>query len=153
MCFFIFAKTNTVNSKKALPYIFLIGLAIVVLLIRNCSSHSSDKNTTTTIKEQRGLNRNPSQINYSKHAKCRMDCRHIDETEVKDILKNGTVNYRKSELDAGNCKKRYAVEGYSKDNQHLRVVFAPCESEVTVVTCIDLDTEWECHCEGDENKN
>ncbi len=139
------------NNKKILPYIFLVVIAVTVLLVKNCGNSTSNKNnTTTTVKEQRGLNRNPSQINYSKHAKCRMDCRHIDENEVKDILKNGTINYRKSELDGAACKKRYAVEGYSKDNQHLRIVFAPCESEVTVITCIDIDTHWECHCEGDE---
>lgn len=141
------------NNKKILPYIFLVILAVIVFAINKCGNNKNVSTNDTTTKEQRGLNRNPSQLNYSKHAKCRMDCRHIDETEVKDILQNGKVNYRKSELDAANCKKRYAVEGYSKDNQHLRVVFAPCESEVTVVTCIDLDTEWECHCEGDENKN
>lgn len=141
------------NNKKILPYIFLVLLAVAVFAVKNCSNNKKVANNTTTTKEQRGLNRNPSQINYSKHAKCRMDCRHIDETEVKDILHNGKVNYRKSELDGGECRKKYALEGYSKDNQHLRIVFAPCADEITVVTCIDLDTHWECHCAGDETKD
>ena len=139
------------NKKKAIPYIFLIGIAILLLVLKKCKNNSSTKtDRNTTVKEQRGLNRNPAQINYSKHAKCRMDCRHIDETEVKDILKNGTINYRKSELNGADCRKKYAVEGVSKDKQHLRIIFAPCQDEVTVVTCIDIDTQYECHCEGDE---
>ncbi len=44
------------------------------------------------------------------------------------------------------CNKKYAVEGCSKDNQHLRIVFAPCGDEVTVVTCIDIAQDWSCDC-------
>ena len=77
-----------------------------------------------------------------------MDCRHIDEAEIKDILQNGTINYRKSELNANACHRKYAVEGYAK-GQHLRIIFAPCGEMMTVVTCIDLANEWECHCPGD----
>ncbi|MDE3234418.1 MAG: DUF4258 domain-containing protein [Bacteroidota bacterium] len=97
-----------------------------------------------------GLNRHPHFIHYSKHAKCRMDCRHIDESEIKSILENGQINYRKSELNGDACHQKYAVEGYAKDT-HLRIIFAPCEDKVTVVTCIDLDHEWECHCPGDNH--
>lgn len=141
------------NSKKILPYIFLAAMTILLLFLKNCNknkSSNSKKNTTTEVKEQRGLNRNPSQINYSKHAKCRMDCRHIDESEVKDMIATGTINYKKSDLQKDDCHKRYAVEGYSKDNQHLRIIVVPCADEITIVTCIDIGAEWECHCEGDE---
>lgn len=139
------------NSKKAAPFLLIAVLVLLVFAIKNCKHvvHVS-RHDTENVKEQRGLNRNPSNINYSKHARCRMDCRHIDETEVKGIIADGTINYRKSDLQKDDCHKRYAVEGYSKDNQHLRIIAVPCEGELTIVTCIDLDTEWECHCEGDE---
>lgn len=95
-----------------------------------------------------GLIRNPALINYSKHARCRMDCRHISEQEVKQILLEGKINYAKSDLkEKDECKKKYAVEGYTKDNQHVRMIFAPCSDEVTVVTVIDLGKEWVCDCE------
>lgn len=93
-----------------------------------------------------GLVRNPSTIHYSKHAKCRMDCRHIDEAEVREILTNGTINFRKSELNNAECRNRYAVEGRTKDGQDLRIIFAPCGEEETVVTVIDLGREWSCDC-------
>jgi len=141
------------NLKKAFPYIVLILLAILVLAIKRCNPPGN--NTNRKKKEivddnsysGRGLNRNPSHVNYSKHARCRMGCRHIDETEVMEILHDGKVNYKKSELDAADCRKRYAVEGYSHDKQHLRIIFAPCDNEVTVVTCIDLDNDYACDCD------
>lgn len=79
-----------------------------------------------------------------------MDCRHINETEVLDMLHSGTINYNKSELNGDDCYKKYAMEGYEKSH-HLRIVFAACDSDVTVVTCIDLGNEWDCHCPGDHH--
>ncbi len=75
-----------------------------------------------------------------------MACRHISEVEVKDILRTGKINYSKSDLNAAECKKRYAVEGTTADDQRVRIVFAPCQTEVTVVTVIDIGKEWTCDC-------
>jgi hypothetical protein len=138
------------NKKKVFPYLLLVVLAIALFTLKNCNKSPTKTTTSSEVKEQRGLNKNPSHINYSKHAKCRMDCRHIDESEVKDIIANGKINYKKSDLQKDDCHKRYAVEGYSKDKQHLRIIVVPCADEVTIVTCIDIGAEWECHCEGDE---
>lgn len=138
--------------SKVAPLLLLLLLAIASLLIRQGCNKPGDTNATKETKrdyrkiETRGLNRNPAHINYSKHALCRMDCRHISKAEVKDILLNGTINYNKSELKAADCRKKYAVEAYSKDRQRLRIVFAPCGEEITVVTCIDLEQEWACDC-------
>jgi len=130
----------------------LFGWIMIILL--SCTEATQkrvDANSAkrdTAIQPVDELNRNPAQFHYSKHARCRMDCRHIDEAEIKDILQNGTINYHKSELNADACHQKYAVEGYAKD-QHLRIIFAPCGVVMTVVTCIDLANEWECHCPGD----
>jgi hypothetical protein len=144
--------------KKILPLILLVVLAVLTLVIRNCNSSEPEKPTTKNQKKtdttrqtetypRRGLNRNPSHINYSKHARCRMDCRRIDEAEVQQILKGGKINYAKSELRGEDCKKKYAVEGTTKDDQKVRIIFAPCSNEITVVTVIDLGKEWVCNCE------
>jgi hypothetical protein len=140
------------RNKKILPYIFLFGILIIALSIKNCKlvrNNIASKNESQ-VKESRGLNRNPAHINYSKHAKCRMECRHIDESEIKDILATGSINYKKSDLQNDDCHKRYAVEGYSKDRQHIRIIAAPCNSEITIITCIDLENEWQCNC-GDSD--
>lgn len=149
------------RSKKLAPFVVLLLLLLLALILRRgCNpggrtvgwnkrqstrsprSERQDGNSRSS----RGLNRNPAHLNYSKHAQCRMDCRHITQNEIRELLQHGTINYRKSELQAADCRKKYAVEGYSNDRQHIRVIFAPCADEVTVVTCIDLDQEWECDC-------
>nr|WP_303626681.1 DUF4258 domain-containing protein [Ferruginibacter sp. HRS2-29] len=91
-----------------------------------------------------GFDRAASRIVYSKHARCRMDCRHIDESEVKEILQRGNINTEK--IEQGNKGTSYPLEGITHDKQRVRIVFAPHESEMVVVTVIDLDKEWQCDC-------
>lgn len=76
-----------------------------------------------------------------------MECRHIDESEVKEILGIGTINFSKSDLNEEACHKRYALEGTSHDRQRLRIIVAECNDNLTVITVIDLGTEWPCSCE------
>jgi len=73
-----------------------------------------------------------------------MDCRHIDETEVLEILATGSLNYDKIEEDSRG--KTYPLEGKTHDDQHVRIVFAPKQDALVVVTVIDLDKEWACKC-------
>ena len=74
-----------------------------------------------------------------------MECRDVNKDEVKEILLKGNINYARSNLkdDRG---ATYALEGYSSSKQHLRIVFAPKENAIVVVTCIDIDKEWQCDC-------
>ena len=139
------------KKSRLAPLVLVVILVILLLLVRQCGSNR--ENTTETkpsqeTKEPKGLNRNPSAINYSKHARCRMDCRHITESEVREVLAQGKINYAKS--DIGNnpdCKKKYVVEGKTKNGQRVRIIFVPCATELTVVTVIDLGEEWACDCE------
>jgi hypothetical protein len=91
------------------------------------------------------INRQPDRLIYTKHARCRMDCRHIDEAEVQEILQQGRINYRKSE-PAGQPDPKYALEGTTRDGQQVRIVFAPAKRGMVVITVIDLGTEWSCDC-------
>lgn len=146
-------------SKKAnrfAPVIAIVLLLVAWVVVKQCNPNGTDpkpttrkeRTTTNTADKQQGLNRHPAQINYSKHARCRMDCRHITQAEVKDILKNGTINYKKSEIGNNpDCKRKYALEGKTNDGQRVRIIFAPCANEVTVVTVIDLGKEWVCDCD------
>ena len=140
------------SSKSIASLLLVIVLMAALFVVKQCKKSPAPRETTSTPTtqtqaEKKGLNRNPSTINYSKHARCRMECRHISEAEVKDILQNGKVNYSKSEIGNNpDCQKKYAVEGKTTDGQRVRIIFAPCSSEVTVVTVIDLGKEWECDC-------
>ncbi len=149
-------QANTKTGSRWAPVVIIILLVVALFFVKQCKGLFPDPKSkiekVETVekadKAQRGLNRNPKQINYSKHARCRMDCRKIDEAEVKDILKRGTINYKKSDIgDRPDCKRKYAVEGTTRDKQRVRIIFAPCGNEVTVVTVIDIGKEWPCDCE------
>lgn len=84
-------------------------------------------------------------IYYTKHAKCRMDCREISKEEINFIREKGNINYRKSDMEDKPCPT-IAKEGRSKDGQMLRIVFAECDNETKIVTAIDLENEYECNC-------
>lgn len=79
------------------------------------------------------------------HGECRMACRFISQDEVEYILKNGKVNWEKSKPDDPRCPS-YALEGKTKDGQHVRIVFADCPHETKVITAIDLDNDYKCDC-------
>ena len=143
------------NTSK---YSWALTVILVIVIIARFFSHSYNPNshkklesqTTSTeqtskppLKNDAGLNRNETHLILSRHAKCRMECRHITENEIKEILHEGNINYKKSDLQAESGPK-YAVEGYLPDHQHLRVIFAPESNAIVVVTCIDLDNEWQC---------
>jgi hypothetical protein len=149
--------------KKYLPYIVLLLAAFAILYIKSHQRGSINLNTVPVQTDSRRVddtvsaitngtdnpgddfNRSVDHIIYSKHARCRMECRHIDEDEVKEILKDGKVNERKIETD--DRGKTYPLEG-TAERHHLRIVFAPKgDDAVEVVTCIDLDTDWQCDCD------
>jgi hypothetical protein len=144
--------------NKTTSLLLPLILAMLLLGFANCKQpslkpailQSTEQNSKVPEKQETvdesGLNRHPQHIHYSKHAKCRMDCRHIDETEIKEILETGSINFHKSALNGEPCRRKFAVEGSTKEGQRLRVIFAPCGNEMTVVTCIDLGVEWACAC-------
>lgn len=147
--------------KKTTPYILLVILGLLVFTLRYC--HPSGKpgagdnrprpSANGAVNRNRGFDRRSGFLEYTKHAQCRMECRHITQAEVEDIMQHGDINYRKTAVDAHPCPT-YALEGYTQqEHQHLRVVFAQCDNKTKVVTCIDLDTDFECHCPGDDNKH
>jgi Domain of unknown function (DUF4258) len=82
---------------------------------------------------------------FTRHARCRMDCRHITAREIHEVLDNGSINYGKSEPESRPDPK-YAVEGYTAEQQHLRIIIAPENAKLIVITCIELGVEWSCHC-------
>jgi len=150
--------TCCMNMKKILPILFFVVLAIVALALKRCNSNNE---TTTQSKPARTtrqapvpatappqeakLDRTATELFFTRHAKCRMKCRQISQQEVRDILLNGKVNYSKSELNDPKGAT-YALEGYTKDRQHVRVIFAPKQKHLSVVTVIDLEEEHPCSC-------
>ena len=133
--------------KKYFPLIALLAAALLLFYIKKNQRGKIPGNASDiTIPAATGqeFDRNNHKLIYSKHARCRMDCRHIDETEVLEILATGSLNYDKIEEDSRG--KTYPLEGKTHDDQHVRIVFAPKQDALVVVTVIDLDKEWACKC-------
>ncbi len=131
-------------KNKSYPFLILIAALLLFFWIKkNQRGKEPGRVTVEAVKDDyfalRGGNKT---IKYSRHAKCRMDCRHIDESEVKEILATGEINYNKEETSAKGVT--YPLEGTTHDGQHVRIVFAPKEKEIVVVTAIDLDKDWPC---------
>ncbi len=97
------------------------------------------------------FDRTPSSLIYTKHALCRMNCRHISREDIAEIMKKGIIHLGKSDRFDKPCPT-YALQGETSDGEKLRVIFAQCEKETKVITCYNLEEEFECHCPGDEKK-
>jgi Domain of unknown function (DUF4258) len=146
--------------KKLIPYLLLLVIFVVGLVVKryreqdqpisNTPSVTQDKtprkgSPAADSKNNLDVFRDPdAEYFFTKHARCRMECRSITQKEVKEIVLKAEVNYNKSDLDAAQGPK-YALEGYtSKDRQHVRIIVAPKQKHLSIVTVIDLDKEWEC---------
>lgn len=143
--------------KKYLPYIVLLAAAFLLWYVKSHQRGTKNIKTTTEkiepvlnpvtekpVAENDPIDRTPGRLIFTKHARCRMECRHIDETEVKEILEDGVINYKKVEED--DRGKSYPLEGFTHDKQHVRIVFAPKRNDLVVVTVIDLERDWPCDC-------
>jgi hypothetical protein len=130
------SQRMTRRTKNLLGAITAIIITAFVLIQRMGSDPYAIKD----------FERDPEDLVFTKHARCRMDCRFIDEEEVKQILVEGKINYRKSQPKAKPDPK-YALEGITRDGQNVRVVFAPDKGKIVVITVIDLGKDWPCACD------
>ena len=137
-------------NKKWTPYLIIAVLAIILFFVKKCKADNTT-NPSSEVNRNRGFDRRVSYIEYTEHAKCRMQCRKISQAEVEEIMRDGKVNYAKSDVNDRPCPT-YALEGITKDDQRVRIVFAQCDLKTKVVTSIDLDTNWKCNCPGDDDK-
>lgn len=134
-------------NKKYLPFIALLAAALLFFWVKKNQRGRSpfeESRKETKAAENKGFDRSITNIVYSKHARCRMDCRMIDESEVKEILENGTLNTDKIETSSKGTS--YPLEGRTHDGQKVRIVFAPQGEKLVVVTVIDLEKEYVCDC-------
>lgn len=148
-------------NKKWYPYLLVLLLGIAALVIKLVKGTGEDRASskpdssrtinTAIVNRDRGFDRRVSFLKYSNHAKCRMGCRKITQEEVEEIMRDGKINYNKSDIKNARCP-RYAVEGRTKDDQRVRIVYAQCNESTTVVTVIDLETYYACDCPGDDDK-
>ncbi len=123
----------------------ILRLLLIVPLFFGCHSRLPDPNGSDHgVTNHEPFDRH-AELVFTRHARCRMDCRHITAVEIHEVLDNGIINYGKSEPDSRPDPK-YAVEGYTAEQQHLRIIVAPENAKLIIITCIELGVEWSCHC-------
>lgn len=130
------------KKRNAFIPLLLLSLFFVAFLVRRWNEP----------KQKEAFDRHPSSLVYTRHALCRMDCRHISKEEISEIMENGIINFSKSDKFDRPCPT-FALQGRTSDGDDIRVIFAQCSSETKVVTCYNLKEDFVCHCPGDENKN
>lgn len=124
--------------------LYFSSLAYLVLSIFLFSACELPNNINENNKTQQVIDPY-TKLSYTRHALCRMACRGITEAEIREVLKEGVVNNQKSDPDDAPCPS-YAIEDRVADGQYLRIVFARCERSTKVITCIDLEQDFECDC-------
>jgi hypothetical protein len=132
------------SKKKNLGSLIVLGILLLLYLLffkKPVEENTPRRNE----RDQREAAFRHQRIYYTKHAQCRMDCRQIDESEVKEILQTGEINYSKSDMKSKPCPK-YAVEGNTHDGQHIRIIVGNCSTQASIVTVIDLESDVECDC-------
>lgn len=135
------------NKGGAGVLIVLVLLGLLVLAIKTC--RNSMPVTAPPMEANAPADWRSHPVVYTKHARCRMECRQISEEEVLEILAHGTINEQKSKEEAGEATGRcdsYALEGRTSDGQQVRIVFGACPKITKVITAIDLEKDYNCNC-------
>ena len=91
------------------------------------------------------FDRTPAHLYYTKHALCRMDCRQISKKDIGEIMRKGIINFNKSNRRERPCPT-FALQGQTSDGEKIRVIFAQCNDETKVITCYNLEEDFECNC-------
>ena len=130
------------KNRRLLFPLFLLVLIFLVFIIRRWNEPL----------RKEAFNREPTSLLYTKHALCRMACRGIDKEEIKEIMEKGIINFNRSNRRDRPCPT-FALQGLTGSGERLRVVFAQCPTETKVVTCYNLEEEFDCHCPVDPSIN
>jgi len=127
------------KARNVIISLFLV-LALLVFIIIKIRSEPKKKLV---------LNRNPSRIEYTKFALCRMDCHHINANSIMGIFRNGEVNRARSDLHKKPCPI-FTVRGVTKQKMNIILVIQQCGNVAKVLDCYDANETVGCNCINDE---
>lgn len=132
-------NTSAQNKKQqGIITIIVVFIIVILYLLFGRENHT----------DGREKNFRHHKIELTAHAKCRMDCRHISEKEIKEVLQKGKINYSKTKKNAAPCPS-YAVD-YFVNGKQIRIVVGDCDDKAVIITVMDTGKNFECHCPGDE---
>jgi len=102
-------------------------------------------------KKKLALNRNPSRIEYTKFALCRMDCHHINANSIMGIFRNGEVNRARSDLYKKPCPI-FTILSITKQKMNIIIIIQQCGTVAKVLDCYEANGTVGCNCINDETR-
>jgi len=91
------------------------------------------------------FNRNPSRIEYSQFALCRMDCHSINANIIVGVFRNGQINKAKSDLHKRPCPI-FTIHGMTKQGKSVWVVLQQCGTVAMIIDCYYSNDAIPCNC-------
>ena len=88
------------------------------------------------------FNRNPSRIEYSQFALCRMECFIINANSIAAIFRNGDIRDRKSKKS---CTV-FTVNTVTKQGKNIVIIVEQCGTVARVTDCYIVNQGAPCHC-------
>jgi hypothetical protein len=95
------------------------------------------------------LKRNPSRIEYTKFALCRMECYQINANIITGVLQKGEINLAKSDLHKRPCPI-FTIHSLTKQNMSILIVVQQCGTVAKILDCYDANKTVGCNCINDE---
>lgn len=97
------------------------------------------------------FDRHPSNIEYTRNAECRMNCRHISKEDISYVMHKGVIIYNKSNLRDKPCPT-FVLQGFTDSGENIRIIFSQCRNVTKVVTCYNLKKDFNCDCGDDPDR-
>lgn len=122
----------------------LLKLLIVLTILSSFTWVGCQNPSENSIKNNKESFRDKP-VQFTKHARCLMVCKHLSEREIEKLISNGKINSKECFPKDKPCPT-YAVEGLTNDSQNVRVVVGECAGTTRVITVINLAKDYQCNC-------
>jgi len=99
-------------------------------------------------KKKLAFNRNPSRIEYSKFALCRMECSGINANSIIPVFRNGNVQSR---MRKQTCTI-FIVNALTKQRMNIFMVVEQCGTVAKITDCYIENRLAPCECTNIENR-
>ena len=94
------------------------------------------------------FNRNPSRIEYSQFALCRMGCYSVNANSIVAIFRNGNIQSRKRK---SNCTV-FSINTLTKQEKNIFIIVEQCGTVAKVIDCYITNREAPCECTDIESR-
>lgn len=131
-----FIKYLTYRFGKIILLVFAIAIVFWVYNKIESKKSTQGKSQTQEIKDKILQ----SNIIYTKHALCRMECRNISKEDILEVLRNGELNHSKTTSNDSQCPT-YAIEAKTKSYNKVLAIFAICDDVSKLVTTYPVRVE------------